>query len=211
MRQPDDGTGALPLLRHVILHDDKSSTYKLGLLRSLCRIADGSAGMARESEDGHVVLPLGLVALAWLRLYLPLTGANLPQSLANVSGAERLGFAGEGFKAMLGGLLSPLDLRVGAPFSGTAAAALHSALSQACDTISRMPAHFMTYPGSSRPVLPTTRTRGTAPANGMTVDAARLWSYGKMRVLGDLWRALQRYAVWVEPSLTAEWARLMRG
>ena len=211
MRQPDDGTGALPLLRHVILHDDKSSTYKLGLLRSLCRIADGWAGMARESEDGHVVLPLGLVALAWLRLYLPLTGADLPQSPANIRGAERLGFAREGFKAMLGGLLSPLDLRVGAPFSGAAAAALHSALSQACDTITRMPAHFMTYPGSTRPVLSAIRTRGTPPANGMTIDAARLWSYGEMRVPGDLWRALQRYAVWVEPSLTAEWARLIRG
>lgn len=53
MRLPDDGTGALPLLRHVILRDDKASTYKLGLLRSLCRIADGWAGMAREAEDGH--------------------------------------------------------------------------------------------------------------------------------------------------------------
>ena len=31
LRLPDDGTDALPLLRHVILHDDKSSTYKLGL------------------------------------------------------------------------------------------------------------------------------------------------------------------------------------
>lgn len=30
LRLPDDGTGALPLLRHVILNDDKSSTYKLG-------------------------------------------------------------------------------------------------------------------------------------------------------------------------------------
>ena len=29
LRFPDDGTGALPLLRHVILNDDKSSTYKL--------------------------------------------------------------------------------------------------------------------------------------------------------------------------------------
>ena len=37
-RVPDDGTGALPLLRHIILNDDKSSTYKLALLRVLCRI-----------------------------------------------------------------------------------------------------------------------------------------------------------------------------
>ena len=36
----DDGTGALPLLRHVILNDAKSATYKLGLLRALCRAAE---------------------------------------------------------------------------------------------------------------------------------------------------------------------------
>ena len=54
---------ALPLLRLVILHDDKSSTYKLGMLRALCRFADGWAGMARDAEDGHVAIPLGLVTL----------------------------------------------------------------------------------------------------------------------------------------------------
>ena len=103
MRLPDDGTGALPLLRHIILHDDKSATYKLALLRSLCRIADGWAGMTRETEDGHVTLPLGLVGLTWLRLYLPLAKADLPQSAANIRGAHRLGFAREGFAALLSG------------------------------------------------------------------------------------------------------------
>ena len=43
LRLPDDGTGALPLLRYVILSDAKSSTCKLALLRTLCRIADGTA------------------------------------------------------------------------------------------------------------------------------------------------------------------------
>jgi hypothetical protein len=50
LRLPDDGTGALPLLRHVILNDQKSATYKLGLLRALCRAADGSAGMVRDER-----------------------------------------------------------------------------------------------------------------------------------------------------------------
>lgn len=211
MRLPDDGTGALPLLRHVILHDDKSSTYKLGLLRSLCRIADGWAGMAREAEDGHVVLPLGLVGLTWLRLYLPLTTENLPQSPTNISGSDRLGFARNGFRALLGGALSPLDLRVGASFSSTTARTLQAALRDACDIITKMPAHFMTYPGSGRPILPATRARGTVLRDTMTLDAAHLWSYGEIRVPGDLWRALQRYAAWVEPSLIAEWMRLVRG
>ena len=34
---PDDGTGSLPLLRHVIINDSKSSTYKLALLRVILR------------------------------------------------------------------------------------------------------------------------------------------------------------------------------
>lgn len=160
MRLPDDGTGALPLLRHVILHDGKTATYKLGLLRTLCRIAEGWAGMARDAEEGHVAIPLGLVALTWLRLYLPLTAADLPQSALNTSRGARLGFARDGFKALLAGLVSPLDLRIGALFSGSAATALHGALRDACDTITRMPAHFMTYPGSDRPVLPVTRMQG---------------------------------------------------
>src|SRR6476620_12488576 len=36
-----DGTTALPLLRHVILNDQKSATYKLGLLRAIS-CPDGS-------------------------------------------------------------------------------------------------------------------------------------------------------------------------
>ena len=148
MRLPDDGTGTLPLLRHVILRDDKASTYKLGLLRSLCRIADGWAGMSREAEDGHVVLPLGLVGLTWLRLYLPLAIENLPQSPANISTGNRLGFARDGFRALLGDLLSPLDLRVGASFTGRGAAALQAALRDACDTIAKMPAWLHDIPGN---------------------------------------------------------------
>jgi SAM-dependent methyltransferase len=51
LRLLDDGAEALPLLRHVILNDAKTTTYKLGLLRSRCRAADGAAGMARETDD----------------------------------------------------------------------------------------------------------------------------------------------------------------
>ena len=90
VRLPDDGTGALPLFRHVILNDDKSSTYKLALLRSLSRIADGAAGYARTRGDDQVAVPLGLVALYWIRLFKPLLDAGLPQSPRN-RGLERPG------------------------------------------------------------------------------------------------------------------------
>lgn len=78
IRLPDDGTGALPLLRHIILNDDKSSTYKLAFLRCLCRIADGANGMARYDSDEHVDLPFGLVALTWIRAFQPLIAHWVP-------------------------------------------------------------------------------------------------------------------------------------
>ena len=48
LRLPDDGTGALPLLRHVILNDAKSSTYKLGLLRALAGRRTGRPSSCRS-------------------------------------------------------------------------------------------------------------------------------------------------------------------
>src|SRR5262249_43000794 len=75
IRLPDDGTGALPLLRHIILNDRKSSTYKLALLRVLCRIADSAAGYSRDVDEQYVAVPLGLVALYWIRLFKPLLAA----------------------------------------------------------------------------------------------------------------------------------------
>ena len=110
VRLPDDGTGALPLLRHTILNDDKSSTYKLALLRAVCRIADGAAGYVRDADDGHVAVPLGLVGLYWIRLFKPLLAAGLPQSPTN-QGDAQLGFIKAGFRQLND--VSHLDLRIG--------------------------------------------------------------------------------------------------
>ena len=41
----DDGAGSLPLLRLVIVNDNKSSTYKPGLLRTLVRLAETAPGL----------------------------------------------------------------------------------------------------------------------------------------------------------------------
>ena len=111
LRLPDDGTGALPLLRHLVLNDAKSATYKLGLLRVLCRAADAAGGLAEEDGDDNIRLPLGLIGLYWLRLYIPLTAANLPQTPGNRNAAEGLGFAGPGWQALTAGAATQRDLR----------------------------------------------------------------------------------------------------
>ena len=135
IRLPDDGTGALPLLRHVILNDRKSSTYKLALLRTLCRMADGAAGLARNHDDDFVAVPLGLVALTWIRLFRPLLSKSLPQSSSNV-GTERLGFVDGAFLRLAE--IPNLDLRVGTKFSNEQSADLHEALRDAASTIKNM-------------------------------------------------------------------------
>jgi HNH endonuclease len=43
------------------------------------------------------------------------------------------------------------------------------------------------------------------------LDTETLRAYGTIAIPGHIWRALQRFGVWIEPVLTAEWARMMRG
>ena len=207
VRLPDDGSGALPLLRHIILNDDKSSTYKLALLRALCRIADGAGGYARDTDDGHISVPLGLVGLYWVRLFKPLLAGGLPQNPTN-QGDERLSFVKDGFRKLNG--VSHLDLRIGMSFGADRSATLHSALRDACDTITRMPAHYITYPGGG-PVLPVKRTGRVPRPDTIHLNEAYLSGFGDLLVPRHLWRALQRFDVWIEPALISEWSRLMIG
>jgi hypothetical protein len=196
-----------PLLRHVILNDQKNATYKLGLLRALCRAADGSAGMVQDTGDEFVRVPLGLVALNWLRLYMPLARESLPQRQTNV-GPAGLGFAKTGFVNLLADG-SANDLRIGARFSNRPAKSLHAALREAAQTIDRMPSTFMTYPMGGC-ILPVERHRLSLPPHIVELDAKYLEAFGWMRVPTHLWRAMRRNAAWIEPTLMSEWARLMR-
>ena len=58
--------------RHVIVNDNKSSTYKLGLLRTLVHLAETASGLVIERADDYVDIPFGAVGLYWLKQYLPL-------------------------------------------------------------------------------------------------------------------------------------------
>lgn len=210
LRLPDDGTDALPLLRHVILNDSKVSTYKLALLRSLCRAADSAAGMARETDDDHVAVPLGLLATYWLRLYLPLLSAELPQGAVNRSGGKGLGFFNEAVARILAGAVPAINLRVGATFSEEEAKIVHSAIRAVAQTILKNPAKFTTYSGGG-PVFPFAGGAPVPPSTHLTLDAAYLGSFGFLKVPADVWRAMQRFASWIEPAIVAEWIRLMKG
>jgi len=210
LRLPDDGTGALPLIRGIVLGDEKSSTYKLGLLRAVARIAEQNPAAAVPVADHYdaVELPLGLVGLFWIRLYLPLVRLGFPQAPRN-QGPDGLGFAKTGFRHLLQDGMDASDLRVGAMFETRRAAALVAALSEAVGTIASMPANFTRFPNSDRKVFKSLRKRG-GRKSGLVVDLDQLRKWGTFVVPGPLWRALSRFGPWIEPMLVAEWARLTR-
>lgn len=211
LQLPDDGAGALPLIRGIILNDDKSATYKLGLLRAIARIADAAPTLAIERRDADIVdLPLGAVALNWLRMYLPLAAAGLPQLPGN-RGAEKLGFAGVAFRQLLADRVAGQDLRIGARFTGDRAAVVGRALADARTNISRMPAHFTRYPNSTVSVFEAAPSRVSRFGGEIVMDAETLRSFGTISVPGPVWRTLQRLGAWVEPVLVSEWARLIQG
>jgi SAM-dependent methyltransferase len=211
LRMPDEGTGALPLIRGIILADDKSSTYKLALLRAIARIAEHAPAAVKIADDelDAVDVPLGLVALFWLRMYLPLVRLGLPQAPRN-SGPDGLGFARSGFRALLDLQVSALDLRVGTTLASDRAAAAHSAINDAVRTIAAMPANFIRYPGQEQQVFRAIKRRAGAAPSSITFDVATLWSWGAMRVPGHIWRTMSRLGAWIEPVLTTEWARLCK-
>ena len=211
IRLPDDGTDALPLLRNVILNDSKSSTYKLGLLRVLCRIADGAFGLAEEQGEDHVAVPMGLVALTWIRLYKPLIQANIPQSPVNDHGGNN--WDSSNMPASSGSTSLPMISGWARGSPATNLAALHRSLLDVTSTIVRMPIRYMTYPNSDDPILPVrhsgTTRRPTRSADGR-LTAGYLESFGTLRVPIHLWMAIRRLSVWIEPAIVAEWKLLMR-
>ena len=205
LEMPDDATGALPLLRGIILEDAKSATYKLALVRVLARIADQSAAMTRHAGD-HVEVPLGLVALYWLRMFKPLLAADIPQAPSNRVG-KGLGFVKEAYAAIAD--IPAMELRPGASFAPDRGAWLVRALGDAAATIATMPAFYLTF-ADGGPIFPTVY-RGRPrhpPGSRLVIEPAMLWAFGTTRVPLHLWIALRRLAAWIEPMLLAEWSRL---
>lgn len=73
-----------------------------------------------------------------------------------------------------------------------------------------MPATYLTYPGRER-IFPAAPGRRGPEQDGVVLDAAFLDAVGTMRVPLKLWRAMWRFAAWIEPALVLEWTRLMKG
>lgn len=207
-RLPDDGTEAFPTFRQIVLNDDKSSTYKLALLRTIARIADAYSGSAEVNPDSDTVsIPLGLVGLVWIRLFKPLIRGGFPQAPVSTDG-RRLGFVkSDGFELLSD--TSQHDLRIGARFGLDRSGVLHKSIRDAVTTITNMPAHYITYADGNQ-IFKAKRQTARAPKAALDIDLPYLWSFGELEIPEGLWLALRRHAVWIEPVVVSEWMRLVQ-
>ncbi len=202
---PDDGTGSLPLLRHVIVNDNKSSTYKLGLLRTLVRLAETAPGLVIARTDDYVEIPFGAVGLYWLKQYLPLVlHHGLPQRPPGPGG---YGWAKEDFYRLRD--FSPSDLRLGARMDADRAVLLTGAINDACENIQRMPVRYITFPGSDdRQLFESGFSRSRTTARPIVLSREYLARFGRFRIPALLWQALGQFACWLDPVIVGEWRQL---
>lgn len=206
LRLPDDGTGAFPLLRNILINDSKSSTYKLALLRSLMRIADGSPGAVLERSGGRVILPLGLVSLYWARQYKLLLDANIQQSADSRKGLRFV--TDRGWVQLKH--FSSLDFAVGNTFYGDEATALDATLKDISRTIRDMPAHYITFPGSKKTIFEVDAAAFRQKVSVIRLDLQTLERYGSISVPENIWDMMSRYSCWIEPALINEWVNVMK-
>lgn len=202
---PDDGTGALPLLRHIIVNDNKSSSYKLGLLRVLTQLADGVPGIALAMDDDWVVLPFGVVGLYWLKQYLPLIATCKISQQPNSLG---YGFVKDAFRSISDN--SSYQLALGRSFTADAPHVME-AIRDACQHIQKMPAHFTTWPGTADQVFEAGYQSPGRTTSAIQLDKATLAKFGTFRVPRKIWDCMSQCAVWIEPAIRREWIKLMRG
>lgn len=208
---PDDGTGDLTKVRHIIVNDAKAATYKLALLRTLLRIADAHPGAVLDRTDGKVALPLGLVALYWIRQFkrlidIEIDGIQGIQQNSNTS--KGLGFVKEEGWNKLKHLTAD-DLAVGAMFIEGDAKALQNTIKDTLTTIKQGPVTFIYQGDRSNTLFQMERqTKRTQPS--LVIDSEFLASYGSFILDESLWECLRLYSSWIEPLVVNQWVLEMQ-
>ena len=212
MTLPDDGSGDLNKVRHIIVNDNKSATYKLALLRTLLRIADAHSGAVIDRSDGKILLPVGLVALYWVRQFKRLVDIDIEGSgiQQNSNTTKGLGFVKEdGWNQLKH--LSADDLAIGAMFLGEEAKALQKLFSHTISTIKAGPVTFI-YQGAKDnklfEILPPAQRRKSL--SSLVIDSDFLASFGYFILDESLWECFRIYHSWIEPLVVNQWVMEMQ-
>jgi SAM-dependent methyltransferase len=207
---PDDGSASLSKIRHIVLNDNKSSTYKLALLRTLVRIADAHPGAVLDRQDGRVTISLGLVALYWIRLFKRLVDNNIQQSSDPAKG---LGFVTDKGWNLLTHLTAD-DFAIGTLLTGQDAVAFNQLMRDTLTTIKAGPVTYI-WQGHKdhrlfdlrRPKAPRVQGRNS---DHVLIDKQFLASFGEFELSESMWDCLRIYGCWIEPLLLQQWVSEMQ-
>lgn len=202
---PDDGSGSLSKVRHIVVNDSKSSTYKLALLRTLVRIADAHPGAVLDKQDGKVAISLGLVALYWIRLFKRLVDNGIQQS---ADPAKGLGFVSAQGWDLLQHLTAD-DFAIGNFYSGQEALALQQLISDTLKTIKSGPVTYIWQGHKENRLFDMQRTT-TKRSASVLVDKTFLDSFGSFILSEDMWNCFRQYGCWIEPLLLQQWIAEMQ-
>lgn len=204
---PDDGSASLSRIRHIVLNDSKSSTYKLALLRTLVRIADAHPGAVLDRQEGKVTVSLGLIALYWIRLFKRLVDNNIQQ---NSNAAKGLGFVTEqGWHALKH--LTADDFAIGSLFKELEAAALQQLMNDTLSTIKAGPVTYI-WQGHKHNQLFKMHQSKTKRQNQsiVLIDKPFLDSFGQFELSESMWDCFRLYGCWIEPLLVQQWVTEMQ-
>jgi SAM-dependent methyltransferase len=202
---PDDGSASLSKIRHIVLNDSKSSTYKLALLRTLVRIADAHPGAVLDRQDGKVAISLGMVALYWIRLFKRLVDHNIQQ---NSDPAKGLGFVTDsGWRALQH--LTADDFAIGTIFTSEDATALQQLFRDTLKTIQAGPVTYI-WQGQKDQRLFSMQRSKTKRQSSVLLDKTFLDSFGQFELSESMWDCFRLYGCWIEPLLVQQWVNEMQ-
>ncbi len=202
---PDDGSGSLSKVRHIVVNDNKSSTYKLALLRTLVRIADAHPGAVLDKQDGTVAISLGLVALYWIRLFKRLVDSDIQQ---NSDPAKGLGFVRDNGWGLLRHLTAD-DFAIGNLYTGQEATAFQQLMTDTLSTIKAGPVTYI-WQGQKDNQLFSMQRSKTKRQSAVLVDKTFLDSYGSFVLSEEMWNCFRQYGCWIEPLLIQQWIAEMQ-
>ncbi|QYJ92067.1 methyltransferase domain-containing protein [Shewanella spartinae] len=220
INMPDDGSGALLKIRHILVNDSKVATYKLALLRALVRIADAHPGCVIDKTDGKVALPLGLVSLYWTKQYHRLLSYPLKQGSdddyhESHSGIQQssnktkgLGFIKDNWRS-LNSLLHTNDLSIGALFLGQEARAVTGTLSDCAATIRDMPVKHLWHKDKANHLFQVNKLT-VRKSDRVIIDRQYLESFGEFILDEQFWHSLKVFGSWIEPLIVNQWIGLMQ-
>lgn len=207
---PDDGSGDLNRVRHIIVNDSKASTYKLALLRVLLRIADAHPGCVTDRTDDEVSIPLGLVALYWIKAYKRLIDVGELQQNSN-SDKGLTFITPDGWQKIKH--LSADDLAVGSLFVGDEAKALHKTIQASILAMKTGPIKYI-YSGSvddKKQEFSTTKPAKAPKAQeSIYLDSEFFAGYGNFVLKQSLWECFRLYNAWIEPLVVNQWVMQMQ-